>query len=156
MSLGGALLIVVIAGVIYVKTPNPNRVDVNVSPTPQATITTSVSPTVTPYQTALGLTISSPLPNQTISSPLTIIGIAPGNWFFEGSAPIKLIDEKGKTVATGNIQANGDWMTSNPVNFSGSLTFKKPNTIKGNLVLAKDNPSGRPENNQEVSIPVHF
>lgn len=53
------------------------------------------------------ITISSPRPNQTISSPLNISGKARGTWFFEASFPIKLVGENGKTIAQTAAQAQG-------------------------------------------------
>jgi spore germination protein GerM len=53
-------------------------------------------------------------------------------------------------------QAQGDWMTTNFVPFSSTLTFSTPTTPTGILVLQKDNPSGLPENDAEIRIPVRF
>ncbi len=53
-------------------------------------------------------------------------------------------------------QALGEWMTEDFVPFSASLRFAVPSTPKGKLVLEKDNPSGLPENADELIIPVYF
>ncbi len=100
--------------------------------------------------------VSTPLPNQVVASPLTISGQARGNWFFEASFPVKLLDANGKVLAQAPAQATGDWMTTEYVPFTLSLPFTKPTTATGTLVLEKDNPSGLPQNASELRIPVRF
>jgi len=100
--------------------------------------------------------IFSPLPNDTIKSPLEITGEAKGLWFFEGSFPVKLVDSKGNVLVQGQAQAQGEWMTENLVPFTASLKFDKPETEVGLLIFSKDNPSGMPENEKSISIPVKF
>ncbi|OGY44355.1 MAG: hypothetical protein A2731_00095 [Candidatus Buchananbacteria bacterium RIFCSPHIGHO2_01_FULL_39_8] len=100
--------------------------------------------------------VSNPRPNQTISSPLVITGQARGYWFFEASFPIKLLDENNNEIAIAIAQAQSDWMTENFVPFEATLEFvAEPNT-SGWLVLEKDNPSGLPENADELRMPVIF
>lgn len=94
--------------------------------------------------------------NQTIKSPLSIDGQAIGSWYFEGSFPVFLYDSNGKEVASGIAMAKSDWMTENPVPFEITLNFTVPETEKGTLVLKKDNPSGLPENNNEIVVPIKF
>ncbi|MFZ5559237.1 MAG: Gmad2 immunoglobulin-like domain-containing protein [Patescibacteria group bacterium] len=100
--------------------------------------------------------IESPMANETISSPLIIKGKARGFWFFEASFPIKLVDEKGDLIKQHYAQAKGDWMTEDFVPFEANLTFSVPNIQKGFLVFEKDNPSGLPENADELKMPVLF
>jgi hypothetical protein len=100
--------------------------------------------------------VTTPTPNLSVTSPLEISGEAKGPWFFEGSAPVKLLDANSKVLAEGIAQAQGDWMTENFVPFTASLTFSTPTTSTGTLVLSKDNPSGLPANDKSVSIPVKF
>jgi len=97
--------------------------------------------------------VENPRPNQTITSPIVIKGEARGTWFFEASFPIKLKDEKGNVIATTIAHAQDDWMTENFVSFSAILEFQTT-TQKGNLILEKDNPSGLPQNADELRIPV--
>src|ERR1035437_6951636 len=88
--------------------------------------------------------VSSPLPNSTIKSPLTVTGVARGNWYFEASFPVRLYDANGKELVATPAQAKGDWMTTEFVPFEVTLNFTKPTTATGTLVLQKDNPSGLP------------
>ncbi len=101
--------------------------------------------------------ISTPRPNQTISSPLTIAGEARGNWYFEASFPVVLTDWDGKIIAQGIAQAKSDWMTTDFVPFEATLTFtvdKNAYSNKGSLILRKDNPSGLPQNDDALEIPI--
>ncbi len=102
------------------------------------------------------MTIYYPTPNSKVSSPVGIIGEVPGNWSFEASFPIKLEDGSGRIIAQTNAHLLGDWMTSQPVPFSSQLIFSTSSKGTGKLVLQKDNPSGLPENEDSVSIPVNF
>jgi len=100
--------------------------------------------------------VDSPGANDEISSPLIIKGRARGNWYFEASFPIKLLDEQGKEIAITNAQTKSDWMTSEFVPFEATLEFNRPDSDKGVLILEKDNPSGLLENSARIEIPVVF
>ena len=101
--------------------------------------------------------VSSPRPNQPISSPLTIIGEARGYWFFEGSFPIVLTDWDGKIISEHYATAQGDWMTEALVPFTATLNFEAPLFgERGTLILKKDNPSGLPKNDDALEIPILF
>ncbi len=53
--------------------------------------------------------------------------------------------------------ANDNWMTTEFVPFSSSLEFTPPKeTDIGFLILKKDNPSGLPENDDQIEIPIRF
>jgi|GEM_PF-714304 len=100
--------------------------------------------------------VTAPAANATVSSPLTITGEARGTWYFEASFPARLLDANGVVLFEGPIQAQGDWMTEEFVPFSATINFKAPTAKTGTLVLMKDNPSGLPENDKELRIPVNF
>jgi hypothetical protein len=98
-------------------------------------------------------------PNQKISSPLTIKGEARGQWFFEASFPVVLVDWDGRIIAEGIAQAKGDWMTTEFVPFEAVLNFTIDKDIysrNGAIILRKDNPSGLPEHDDALEIPVVF
>lgn len=100
--------------------------------------------------------IDAPRPNQVVNSPLIIKGQARGTWFFEGSFPVKLLNADGREIAVGYVTAKTDWMTEDFVEFAGELKFSDPGTDTGTLILQKDNPSGLPENADELRVPVKF
>ncbi len=97
-----------------------------------------------------------PRPNGLIQSPLEIKGEAMGYWFFEASFPVKLLDGNGKELGMAIAQAQSDWMVEDFVPFEARLEFSNPETKKGFLILERDNPSGLPENADELQIPVRF
>lgn len=100
--------------------------------------------------------VSTPRPNTVVQSPLSVEGMARGNWFFEASFPVRLIDASGIELGKVIAQAKGEWMTTEFVPFEATLTFTAPLSASGTLVLEKDNPSGLPEHADELRIPVTF
>ncbi len=102
------------------------------------------------------IVVDSPLTNQLMTSPWTVEGKARGSWFFEAVFPVRLLDGEGKEIAKTSAQAQSDWMTNSLVPFKAKIEFNKVTTATGTLILAKDNPSGLPENDKKIEIPVHF
>lgn len=100
--------------------------------------------------------VEKPKFNEAIESPYTVAGQARGMWYFEATFPVKLIDSNGNILAETYAQAKSDWMTTEFVPFESELVFEKPSTKTGALILQKDNPSGLPENADEIAIPVRF
>lgn len=105
--------------------------------------------------------LDSPLPNATISSPVTLKGEARGNWFFEASFPIYVTDWDGKIIGQGIATAEGEWMTTEFVPFTAKVTFDVAQISgnyakRGTLILKKDNPSGLPEYDDALEIPITF
>ncbi|MDP2630316.1 MAG: Gmad2 immunoglobulin-like domain-containing protein [Candidatus Uhrbacteria bacterium] len=101
--------------------------------------------------------LDTPRPNQAIRSPLTIAGEARGSWFFEASFPVVLTNWDGLIIAQGVATAESEWMTSDFVPFKATLIFAVDKTAysnKGTLILRKDNPSGLPEHDDALEIPV--
>ena len=98
--------------------------------------------------------VYNPKLNQEVSSPLTITGEARGTWYFEATFPVKLLDRNGNILVQSFAQAQGEWMTEDFVPFTAQITFSVSETQNGTLVLEKDNPSGLPENADELRIPV--
>jgi len=101
--------------------------------------------------------LTSPIANAAIVSPVTVSGTVPPGWMFEGQLPIKLLDNNRKLIAqgVGREVTPGSWQSSEPVKFTGTLTFTT--TAKsGFLLIENDNPSGLPENSKSYEIPVNF
>ena len=113
-----------------------------------------------PVETDL-IKVESPRPNEMISSPFNITGEARGYWFFEASFPLVLTDWDGLIIAEGyaTTKDGANWMTEEFVPFKGNLTFTAPTdpvSKAGYLILRRDNPSGLPENDAAVEIPIKF
>ncbi len=100
--------------------------------------------------------VSYPRPNARIVSPVFIEGEARGYWYFEASFPIKVLDANGTELGVGIARALGEWMTEDFVPFKTTIAYSKPQTDTGTIVLQKDNPSGLPENDDELRIPIRF
>jgi lipopolysaccharide export LptBFGC system permease protein LptF len=99
------------------------------------------------------VTVTTPQPNATVEKVFIIAGSAPGPWFFEASFPIKVIDQNGNVILNTYAEAQGDWMTTDLVTFVATATttgYAGPAT----LVLLRDNPSGLPENDDSIEIPI--
>lgn len=125
--------------------------------TPVATSTPTGATSTPPTSTSTTMIrVVTPIPNALVKSPVIVSGEARGNWYFEASFPVKILDAEGRQLGIVPAQAQGEWMTTNFVPFSVSLSFTTSTTDTGTLVLEKDNPSGLPEHAAEVRIPVRF
>jgi len=103
------------------------------------------------------IVLTQPKNGERISSPVTIEGMARGNWFFEASFPIVIVNWDGLIIGEGIAQAQDEWMTAEYVPFKAEITFIKP-TVKDNgwIILRKDNPSGLPEHDDAFEVPIFF
>jgi hypothetical protein len=107
--------------------------------------------------------LTSPKPNESITSPLTLTGKARGTWYFEASFPVILTNWDGLIIAEQPAMARGEWMTEEFVPFTLTLSFESPYhegdpdfMRRGSVILKKDNPSGLPEHDDALEIPVMF
>lgn len=101
--------------------------------------------------------LRTPQPGDTITSPVSITGFARGQWFFEASFPVRVVDWDGKIIGEGHAQAEGEWMTTDFVPFTATLTYSVSEPLPydhATLILSKDNPSGLPEHDDALEIPV--
>jgi len=144
------LLVVIIGGLVYIYAGDRIVDDKS---------TVSMTPSLSSQPEIEDLIImEKPLVSDfdNIRSPLEISGKARGFWFFEASFPIKIYDANNKQLGVAVAQAQGEWMTEDFVTFEAVLYFDMPSTQNGTLVLQKDNPSGLPENEKELRIPIQF
>jgi hypothetical protein len=116
--------------------------------------------------------VELPEPMTVVTSPLTLKGEARGQWYFEGSFPITLTNWDGLIIAESYVTFVHDpedpestWMTTEFVPFEGALEFENPSfenvesdhfSKRGYLIFKKDNPSGLPEHDDALEIPVYF
>ncbi len=103
--------------------------------------------------------IDTPQPNQTVTSPITISGKARGPWYFEATFPIVVVDWDGLIIGEGFATAQGDWMTTEFVPFTASVTYSLPSTTpykRGAVIIQKSNASGLPEHDDAREIPILF
>lgn len=101
--------------------------------------------------------IDFPTENSLIKNPLRITHTVPAGWAFEGSCPIKLMDEHGNILAQGSAHEviPGSWQSGKPARVIGELQFSTT-AEKGYFVISKDNPSGLPENDASYKFSVRF
>lgn len=98
-----------------------------------------------------------PQPNTTIENPLHISGQARGAWFFEATFPIVITNWDGLIIGEGYAEAQDDWMTNDFVPFQATLNFTQPtDKDNGTLIMHKANPSGLPEHDNALEIPIYF
>ena len=148
------VIVLVLAAAILVWRQMDNRALISVSDTPVQTVQEQAPPT---SQKGVAITLTSPSPNTAVTSPLSVTGEAPGYWYFEASFPIELLDASGALIVQGVATAQDEWMTEAMVPFIATLEFAPGDYGEsGTLVLRKDNPSGLPENDDSMEIPVQF
>lgn len=89
--------------------------------------------------------IFTPKRGDQVISPLTVKGTIPAGWIFEGTFPIKLVDEDKKLIVQGQaIETIPDsWRIGKPVNFTATLHFTT-SALSGYIVLENNNQSGDP------------
>lgn len=109
------------------------------------------------------IVLTSPVPNSVVSNPLSLSGQARGYWYFEATFPITITNWDGLIIGEGYATAEGDWMTEEFVPFTATVEFENPYTEgqpdfmkRGSLIMQKDNPSGLPENDGALEIPIFF
>src|ERR1041385_5818349 len=148
------LIVVVLAFLLFAipaHAPTTSETQTNQQANDQQPTTTAIDPNA-PLHDRVKVTL--PQKGATVSSPIAVTGEAPGNWFFEASFPIKVKDKDGNTIATTHGEALSDWMTTAQVPFSAKVILDVAYTGEATLVLMKDNPSGLPEHDDAIEIPL--
>lgn len=111
------------------------------------------------YTSTKGVTVKLiwPETDTRVTSPLTVMGMVPGNWSQEASFTVKLKNSKGDVVAQSAAQLHGNQMSESLQPFTANLTFSNATESgTGTLVIERANASGLPENNDSINIPVSF
>lgn len=102
------------------------------------------------------LKLDSPRENDVIKNPVKIKGEARGPMYFEAIFRIAVQDANHKELGFGLATSIGEWTTINFVPFSAQIKYQNHSTKTGYLVFEKENPSGLPENDLAISIPITF
>lgn len=135
--------------------PTPSREPIVATSTPSETPSKPVTETPsTDLPLSARVTVSTPLPNTTVGNTFQAKGMAPGNWFFEASFPIMVRDKDANVIARTHASAIGEWMTTELVGFSSTIIIEGSYKGPATLILLKDNPSGLPEHDDAVEIPI--
>jgi hypothetical protein len=95
--------------------------------------------------------VSTPVATSTVTSPLHVTGVAPANWFFENSFPVRLENAQGQVIAEGPATPRVNWTQPGDKEFDATLIFT--GSGPATLVLHEDMPAneGAP---REVRVPV--
>lgn len=96
----------------------------------------------------------TPRPGDVTGKTFVVKGQARGNWFFEASFPVRVLDKDGALIATAVAQAQGEWMTENFVPFQATVSAPANYIGDATLVFERDNPSGLPENDASMLFPI--
>lgn len=96
------------------------------------------------------------VPGQKVTAGITVTGEARGYWYFEASFPVEVQLPSGEVLVASYATAQSNWMTSEFVPFTSTITVPADKLTSGEilLVLKKDNPSGMPENDDSITIPL--
>lgn len=100
------------------------------------------------------VTVTEPAAEALVGDTFTVSGKAPGNWYFEASFPIQVRDADGNVIGRAHGNAQSDWMTTELVSFTTTVHIEGGYKGPATLILLRDNPSGLPENDDSVSIPI--
>ncbi|MBP9758019.1 MAG: hypothetical protein KBD06_05445 [Candidatus Pacebacteria bacterium] len=151
------VLFLVILGMTYLLfalPPLETTTPVSTS-TPQQPVTAPVT-TVPDPNAPLSerVIVTTPLPNTSVGATFVVKGNAPGNWFFEADFPIQVRDKDGNVIARTFASALGEWMTTEQVGFSSTIIVEGGYKGPATLILVKNNPSGLPEHDDAVEIPI--
>ncbi len=118
-------------------------------------------PAQQPAQKDDTIIVASPLPEATVTNPIIIKGRARGNWFFEATAPVEVVNWDGLIVGQGYIKVDDghDWMTTEYVPFTGTISYDKTQLgayQHGWIILKKANASGEPQFDSALEFKVFF
>lgn len=148
------LFLIVLFGVwFFVREYNPK-----VSPSNPPVKVSIPAGSVTGEDVSAMIQVYNPFVGAVIMPGVHIIGKAKGNWFFEASAPVSIVNEKNEVLITFPMTAQGEWMTTNLVPFSAVIPpFDTKGAVSGAIVFRNDNPAGPEEGrNYMFSLPVRF
>ncbi len=134
--------------------PNPNRVPPSTPIGPTTIQSTGCAPKA--------LTVVSPQPGSTQTVPLSVKVIVDNGshqnctWtVFEAQAGIiQLFDSAGIAVGSGTLTTTADWMTDDPVEYTGeipAIAIVPPGP--GKLVITEEDPAGMGDA-QTIEVPI--
>lgn len=144
------ILFVIIAAMAWYlfATPMPQKTS---GPSESSAATTSPSTTATNPE---GVLVMQPQENATVGKTFEVSGRAPNTWYFEAVFPIQVRDGDDNLLGTAQAQAQSDWTVESLVPFKATVTIDGSYAGPATLILLKDNPSGLPENADELTVPI--
>ncbi|CAN5152405.1 hypothetical protein BH10PSE1_BH10PSE1_02290 [soil metagenome] len=125
---------------------------------PKAEPAVPVAPAaVAPAPPALpaGVSVTSPVMDAIVGSPLVVTGFAPSDWYFEAQFDAQLLAADGTVLAEAPARAQGDdWMSKASVPFTASLSYVSATAQAGTVVLTEDQTGEDLPPPRTVRIPV--
>lgn len=100
------------------------------------------------------IAVEVPFPGAVVGKEFSVVGQARGPWYFEAVFPVEVVAPDGTVLAQAQAQAQSEWMTESFVPFRADLTVPQDFIGPAFLILKRDNPSGLPENDASVTIPI--
>ena len=146
-----ALVIVALAWILF-ATPAPAHAPTVSTSSPQAALPSSPADPAAPLHEQV--VVTSPKAGATVGKSFDVSGTAPGPWYFEASFPIQVRDPEGNVLGRIPASAQGDWMVTGPVVFKAQLHLDTSYSGPATLILMRDNPSGLPENEDSLEVPI--
>ena len=153
-----ALVIAVLAWLLWtepVSAPTTSQVQTattTATTTPIAKSSASQATSTAPLDTKV--IVSTPKSGAVVSRTFSIAGTAPSGWFFEAVFPIMVRDDNDNAIGRTQGRAQSDWTAPGPIRFTAQVTLETAYKGPATLVLMRDNPSGLPENDDSVEIPI--
>ena len=149
------LVLLVIIGVMawFMYAPTVEAPTVH-APAPTSSEPTAHPATALPPPLHTKVEVTSPVSGASVEKTFDVKGEAPGNWFFEASFPIQVRDKDDNVIGRGHGSAQGDWMTESQVAFATTLHIDGNYSGPATLILLRDNPSGLPEKDDSLEIPI--
>ncbi|WP_084397765.1 Gmad2 immunoglobulin-like domain-containing protein [Henriciella aquimarina] len=99
------------------------------------------------------MTIDTPDAGAEVTSPIHLSGKVPGTWYFEGQFEVDLVTKDGTVLTEHYAEADGSWMTEEPVRFTAEIAYTVDTETPAMLVLREEDPSGRSDR-REAQFPV--
>ncbi len=90
----------------------------------------------------------------TVDEGFQIKGRVSGEWFFEGTFPVRVLNTQGEIIESLIAASEGGWMTSNLVDFTFTLDLDLDKESIVKIVFEKSNASNLVENDDSASITV--
>jgi len=90
----------------------------------------------------------------TVKMGYEVKGQAPGNWYFEGTFPVRVLNIEGEVISSLSALAKGDWMNEDTVSFSLILDFPLEQEAVFVLQFEKSNPSGLDDNSDSALVSI--
>ncbi len=149
--------IIVIVGILFFAFKTPKNSQLPPKGDTQGDTTNNNSNTPPPANQMI--TITSPKEGDTVDATngFTVTGQAKGNWYFEATAPIAIYAKNGIKLTETYISAQGEWMTTNFVPFSGTISpFLTNGATEGYIEFSNSNPSDNEGFRRSLRVNVKF